>query len=139
MNLFIFDLDNTLLINNLTSSEKHIPDEIKSILNRIKEKGHMITIASHNSDPIYFLDKFEIKHLFNSSVYGCSTYDQKGHSKVEHFNKLIKYYQGRFEPNRMIFFDDYLKYVLEARRLGIKGVQVNCVTGVTWKDVEHFM
>lgn len=156
--LFIFDLDDTLLLHNLDEySRKKYEDQLIPFLYNLKNSGKILTLVTYNTNPQKFLNEKSICHLFdyiysplvmsldeyqmsakfydNSSVWITQNTVKICTCKVVITQQIIEKYTCT--PEKTIFFDDYKVTVNKVKQLGVESVLVDPVKGIPFTS-KHF-
>lgn len=135
--LFVFDLDDTLYLRTLeneyeysNSNMYHLSDKyraeyenkIKNILSKLKEKGHKIAMASHNTYPYRHLKRMDIIHLFDFII------GEYPRSKVCMIKEIVSKTNSHIDD--VLFFDDNERVVNEVRKYNIKTYFVETDFGI---------
>jgi HAD superfamily phosphatase (TIGR01681 family) len=125
VNLYIFDLDDTLILSNYVGDldigkkyEHTLGPETDKILQDLKNKNHIIALASYNSDAISLMHKFDILKYFDHAE---AYYD--GLNKLSHLNRIMDKYP--IPNDKIYFFDDLDENIATAHRLGIHGIKID--------------
>lgn len=151
--VYIFDLDNTLILHNSREpykSEYH--NKVSFGLKRLKSDGKMLCLVTYNTNPASVLK--DLTHLFDhvytpdmitldeyrsnserfvdSTVWMCSKNVRICKNKAIVINDLLKNLDD-VSPNQVIFFDDNLNHVCAVQRLGVLSVPVNPVKGIPFE------
>lgn len=124
--LVIFDLDDTLYVE-----PNRLGDDVLWCLEYLKNKGHLLAIASHNLEGELLLRRFDILDYF--SVVEC--FVPPGQTKMPLIYKILE--ATKKNPSDVIFFDDLPVNIAEVSAAGIHSVRVDCYTGVTWMDLHE--
>lgn len=149
--LFVFDLDFTLWdaagtwcdcttppykkVNN------HVEDfngekivlytDVVSVLNRLKKAGKQLAVASRTTAPIIarnLMELFEIRHFFDyEEIYPTS--------KILHFRAINE--QSGVTFNKMVFFDDEHRNIVDVKSLGVEAVHV--VNGLNLRHISKYL
>ena len=129
--LIIFDLDGTLHEHHNKKQElqKHIPE----ILAKLKKSGKILVIASLNSNADNILYQYNISQFFDK-IY-CKNWMFYGDFKTDMFIQIRRDFNIEYE--NMLFFDDNIKYCLEADTLHIKSILVNNTTLLQQDDISR--
>jgi HAD superfamily phosphatase (TIGR01681 family) len=138
LKLVVFDIDYT--IHNV--KDKYMPKHVLDILQFFRHNNIPIAIASLNQYAQYVLKCYKIYHLFSSVEYRqkineCHTNEQINEynslSKTQMFHRLSKKFKINYEE--MLFFDDNVLNIIDAKEIGIKAVYVNPNKLITWTNV----
>lgn len=138
LKLVVFDIDYT--IHNV--KDKYMPKHILDILQFFRDNNIPIAIASLNQYAEYVLMGYKIYHLFSSVEYRqkiteCHTNEQINEyyslSKTQMFHRLSKKFNIKF--NEMLFFDDNVLNIIDAKEIGIISIYVNPNKLITWTNV----
>lgn len=139
LKLVVFDIDDTIRDTKL----QQIPNHIIDILQYFHENNVVLAIASLNQYAPYFLYYHNISHFFDFVEYRLNIEDCKTNEEiVEHyslrkinmFERLANKLDITFD--NMLFFDDSVVNILDARRLRIKSIYVNAKNLLTWQNVK---
>lgn len=149
--IFVFDLDFTIWdaggtwcdctvppysnVNNHVidayGAEIVLYDDVKNILNLLKDKGKTIAAASRTNAPhiaIELLERFGIRHFFHlEEIYPSS--------KIKHLNQII----GRTgnSVNDIVFFDDEMRNIHEVSAMGIKSIHLD--DGLKMRHIKPYL
>lgn len=138
LKLVVFDIDDTIHHSKLKQMPRHIVD----ILQCLHEKNVVLAIASLNEHAPYILNGYNISYLFDFVEYRlnineCFTDEEiveyYSLRKINMFERLANRMDIAFE--NMLFFDDSVVNILDARRLKIKSICVNAKKLVTWQNI----
>jgi FMN phosphatase YigB (HAD superfamily) len=138
LKLVVFDIDDTIHHTQL----KQMPAHVLDILNFFHGNDVCIAIASLNQYAPLILDYYKISHLFDvveyrSNIVQCYTDEQIQEyyslNKINMFNRMISKLDIKYED--ILFFDDSLMNVLDAKELNIKSICVDPKKLITWKNV----
>ena len=145
--IFIFDLDDTLILNNYNNENYN--DKIYKFLIYLKNKGKILAIASHNGAPKFTIKMYnkKILNLFESDdILGAEEVVSKDqitnldsdisftngdyiyYKKTEMIKKLIKKYDLKFKD--VIFFDNDKGHILDALGENIVSILVDPKDGI---------
>jgi len=139
LKLIVFDIDDTIHHTKL----KQMPNHIVDILQCLYKNNVVLAIASLNQYAPYILDYYNISHLFEIVEYRlninqCKTNKEIDEyyslTKINMFERLVKKLDIRFE--NILFFDDSVLNILDAKELNIKSICVNAQTLITWQNVK---
>jgi HAD superfamily phosphatase (TIGR01681 family) len=139
LKLVVLDIDNTIHHTNVKEMPKHILD----ILKYFHKNNVILAIASLNQYAPYILDYYNISHLFRvveyrSNIDDCRTCEQIEEyyslKKTNMFQRLIKTLDINFE--NILFFDDSVLNIIDAKELNIKSICVNAEKLLTWQNVK---
>jgi HAD superfamily phosphatase (TIGR01681 family) len=140
LKMVIFDLDGTLQFNSIIE----MPTRISDIITFFRKNNVIICLASLNRDAEWFLSHHNLLHLFDAiekrqGYRNCSTIEEKNENKSLKKNLMFKRLMAKFnvQPEQMLFFDDYVYNILDARNMKIKSVMVNPSKLITWTDVRE--
>ena len=141
--VYVFDLDDTLYLHNADSVYKNeYHKRVKVFLEELKNQDKILCIATHNRTPNHYLERLEIKELFDEIIYehknvhpwyNCIT---EYTSKKDMLNNIIE----KFDCNtdEIIFFDDNNYNIKEIQTLGIRSIKVSAKDGVNIEVVMGF-
>lgn len=124
VDVLVFDLDDTLRPRNQSMPFL----EVKQLLTGLKQAGYLLALASLNEDAESDLAVLGLQPFFDCVQ--CSLQD----TKYDMLKKIMEHFNVPVE--RMVFFDDIMSHVLEARALGITSVLINGRTGVNQHYVD---
>mgnify|MGYP000550119657 CR=1 FL=1 len=139
LKLVVFDIDFT--IQNAHSI--HMPLHVLNILQFFRKSNVCMVIASLNQCAPAVLQIHKVYHLFHCVEYRphlsrCKTDDQIDEyfslKKTQMFQRLSQKYNVKYDE--MLFFDDSVLNIVDAKELGIKSVCVNPNNLITWKNVQ---
>lgn len=122
--ILIFDLDDTLL----DPRTRDLFPQVRAILQRAKDQGHRMFLASFNPRATRFLEWYEIQGFFEGVAKHFSDV-----TKPEQIDQLAR--EHGFELGRVWFFDDVAENVGRCRVQGIRCVHVDSLVGVTDENV----
>lgn len=130
MNIFIFDLDDTLIHEFCSSSDNpYICDETVEVLDYLRKHG-ILVLSTHNEDALKILPKLHLESYFDH-VECIFTYDYK----YKQLKSIKDKYTSLYGKCTFYFFDDLEENLTTARKLDIKTIHVNYETGITMKDL----
>jgi len=97
--------------------EKELDDEVLRAVNKLREKGVKVCLASDNEKyrAEYLLNTVGIKPLFDDTFFSCFVGYTK--SEPEFFKAIIE--SLNLKPEEIVYFDDDQKNVDIAKELGI--------------------
>lgn len=151
MKLFVFDLDFTLWNAGDTWCDATQPpyywengqlldqsgrwlrlyDDVRSILDRLKEDEKMIAAASRTYEPSWarnLLQLFEIESYFDVlEIYP--------NDKTKHLSRILKH--TNVDANNVVFFDDEYRNIRDVSAMGIQSVFVD--NGLSWQLLEPYL
>ena len=138
LKMVVFDLDETLQHNKT----EHLPQYVRDILQAFVEKDVPIALVSLNPSALLYLKLHKIMHLFTDVE--C----RKHKKNLTNADEIIEYvcvtknrmferimHRQKLKPENILFFDDNVHNILEARAMKIKCVRVNPINLVRWRDV----
>lgn len=127
--LVIFDLDDTLIHEGFEDVPGAFlfPSTLE-ILRWLRARGHELAIASHNDDAHALLTKNGIEDFFDCVV----GYQPRCGLKTPLLKAVLRHFQGRYGPSDCVYYDDVQVHVREATDLGIRGLVVPHLDGITW-------
>lgn len=139
--LVIFDLDNTLHIES--KPDQKLMMTVREIIvffhiNKIK-----IALASLNKCAETSLELYHITDYFNcitrrKYMWECKTDEEyrlsKTRTKTYMFNEIFK--ELDIKPSEAILFDDRMRHIYEALKLGMKFSRVNPKRLLDWSNVK---
>lgn len=149
--LFIFDLDDTLILHNVDLDlRKQYEDKLIPFLNNLKYNGKILTLVTYNTNPTVFLNKYDILHLFDY-IYSPQllTFEEYAMSSDIHHNStiwisgkivrvcvcksvIVKQILEKFNctNDKTIFFDDHSLNIKKVEQLGIQSILVDPLKGI---------
>lgn len=135
LKLVVFDLDNTI-------HNGEFPIQVLDILQFFRVNNVIMCIASFNQHAPRFLEYFKISHLFDKIEYRqhitrCFTDEEIDEyyslKKTNMFHRISK--EFNIDYSEMLFFDDNILNIHDAKKIGIKSVCVNPTTLLTWRNI----
>lgn len=138
LKMVVFDLDETLQHNKT----EHMPQHVRDILQAFVEKDVPIALVSLNPSALLYLKLHKIIHLFTEVE--CRKYkkDLRNADEIIEYVSITKnrmferiMQRQKLKPENILFFDDNVPNILEARAMKIKCVRVNPTYLVRWRDV----
>lgn len=149
--LFIFDLDDTLLLHKVDKFNRKIyEDQLISFLHNLKNSGKILTLVTYNTYPEKFLNKNSIHHLFdyiyrpeivpfneyqnsnkfyeNASIWVIGNTVKICTCKSIIIKEIIENYKCHLK--KIIFFDDHKFNVDKVKKLGIDSILVDPFNGI---------
>lgn len=138
LKLVIFDLDNTMH----SVKDKQMPKHVVDILQYFYHNDIYIALASLNQYARHILKGYKIEHIFHSIEYRkqisqCHTDEQIDEyyslNKINMFNRLSTKLNVKYDE--ILFFDDSVLNIIDAKELGIKSIYVNPDKLITWTNV----
>lgn len=139
LKLVIFDIDDTIH----HTKPRQMPEHILDILQYFHENNVVLAIASLNQHAPYILDCYNISHFFKFvehrlNINECKTNEEIDEHyslrKIKMFERLANKLDIKFD--NILFFDDCVLNIIDARRLNIKSIYVNAAKLITWQDVK---
>jgi HAD superfamily phosphatase (TIGR01681 family) len=139
LKLVVFDIDNT--IHHPKSQQ--MPSHVIDILQHFHKCNVVLAIASLNQYAPDILDYYKISHLFQFIEYRINVKECKTNEQIEEYYSLQK--TKMFERLRdkmnitfdnILFFDDSVLNILDAKELNIKSICVNATKLITWQNVK---
>lgn len=128
--LVIFDLDDTLCHEGTgVYKDKVLSKEAKVVLDYLQKEGHLLAVASHNTEAVRMVKELGISQFFFKIV----GYRPKSYKKMPLVEEILK--ETNMSKDDVVFFDDLYENVSELKRKGIKARIVNWQTGVTKNDL----
>jgi putative hydrolase of the HAD superfamily len=100
--------------------EREVDKEVLDIANKLREKGIKVYLASDNEKyrAEYLLNKVGLKDKFDETFFSCFLgYTKSG---TEFFKAIVK--KLNLNPDEIVYFDDDLKNVNVAKKVGIKAL-----------------
>lgn len=138
---YVFDLDNTLYMHNV-NEEYFLEYKLKLIkfLRELKENGIILCIATHNKNPVNYLNELNIKDLFEHIIY-----EQR--DVCSYLNKITDYTPKsemikeimeltNCNSNEVIFFDDDMYNIRDVESKNIKSILVCDKIGITFDNIK---
>ena len=125
--LIVFDLDDTLIQGDRADI---VFKDTREIMEKLKEHGYKLGIASHNSHANWYLKKNNLDGYFDF----VQAFDTNNLSKFQHMTNLMN--DLNLKKNECILFDDHLEIVADITGHGIPGFLVDYTTGVTLHNVK---
>lgn len=139
LKLVVFDIDDTIHHTQLRQMPEHIPN----ILQCFYENNVALAIASLNQHAPYLLDYYKLSHIFDFVEYRKNIDDCKTNEEIEEYYSLtkIKMFERlskklNIKFDNILFFDDSVLNVLDAKELSIKSICVNAKKLITWQNVK---
>ncbi len=147
--MYIFDLDDTLILKNNEEYKINIVEKIK----QLKKFGKKISLVTFNSYPDEWINSNEIEfdYVYKPDMININeeeTY-MKGKNKFEFIiwvignqkkicrnkSKVIEEMLEKFkiDPNNAIFFDDYYRNIESVSKIGVESILVNPSVGIPYK------
>ncbi len=144
LKLVVFDIDNTLhnIMHGWRCGNAVLPIQVSDILQFFRDNNVIMCIASLNQHAPLFLGYYKVLHLFDKIEYRrhitkCFTDEQIDEhyslKKINMFNRISK--EFNIDYNSMLFFDDNILNICDAKELGIKSICVNPKTLLTWRNI----
>lgn len=139
LKLVVFDIDDTIHHTQLRQMPIHILD----ILQCLHKRKIALAIASLNQHAPYILQGYSISHLFDIVEYRININKCKTNAEIEEyyslkkvnmFERLIKKLAINYE--NVLFFDDSVLNIFDAKELNMKAICVDANTLVTWKNIK---
>lgn len=135
--LLIFDLDDTLIVDNKLIFDKVMVQDLEKMLIKLKQNGHILAIASYNTHPKRILQNLQISKYFKiiigrhclieSDIYDCKKI------MVKHIMDKLK-----MENRETIFFDDQLVNIKTIEKMNIETCKIDEQIGLTWGNLYKF-
>ena len=113
ISLIIFDLDETLIC----SKTRSLLYNVKDILQRLKNTGFIIGLASYNAHADIILELHEIKHFFNFIEYEDTRGVKHLDMKKKMLNNIIQ--KSGIPSDKCLFLDDQIRNLVTAKELGM--------------------
>lgn len=125
-NLFIFDLDDTLYLRSNYNYDyvNEYKLKLKSFLKYLKTQNKILTIASHNRKPHFFLQEIEILEFFD---YIIGEYPRNKACMVKSLLELTN-----CTHSEAIFFDDLINNVKDVEDIGVKSILICDYDGINF-------
>lgn len=140
LKLIVFDIDNTIH----SVKDQNMPKHVLDILHFFCHNKVPIAIASLNQYAPQILKGYNIDHLFHSIEYRqhlsqCQTNDQIDEYYSLQKNKMFSRLSNtlNIKYNEMLFFDDTVINIIDAKELGINSIYVNPEKLITWTNVKE--
>lgn len=114
--LIIFDLDSTLM-----SDYGELYDNVEKMLREIREKKIKIALASYNVNGENRLKRSGIRQYFDMII--CESWNQED---IDYKDKMLQQVLKSMdmEASDVIFFDDNIKNIKTAEKLGVNAIHV---------------
>lgn len=113
ISFIIFDLDDTLICKRT----RLLFCNVKEVLQRLKNTGLIIGLASYNAHADIILEKHKIKHLFDFVEFEDTRGKKDLDMKKNMLSKLLK--QSCIPSNKCLFVDDQMRNLVTAKDLGM--------------------
>lgn len=139
--LVIFDLDNTLHIESKPGQK--LTMTVREIIAYFYVNNIKIALASLNKYAENSLELYHITDYFNcvtrrKNIWECTTLEEyrlsKTRAKTYMLNEILEKLQ--IEPSEAILFDDRMRHIYEALKLGMKFSRVNPKRLLDWSNVK---
>lgn len=127
----VFDLDDTLIHEGFSESEPRLCAETPKVLEYLLQKGHKLSIASHNHRALKILETI---HLHDHFAVVCG-YVPKCVTKNPHIEEILTALKA--QKDSIVLFDDLQSNITAAKQYGVSAHLVNWKTGITFKDVQR--
>jgi HAD superfamily phosphatase (TIGR01681 family) len=140
LKLVVFDIDNTIH----SVKERHMPKHVLDIIHFFRENNVCMAIASLNQYAPKILMRYKTSHLFSSVEYRrriseCHTNEQIEEyfslNKTQMFHRLCSRFNIKYDE--ILFFDDRVLNIIDAKILGINSVYVNPEKLITWTNIHN--
>jgi HAD superfamily phosphatase (TIGR01681 family) len=119
ISLIIFDLDETLIC----SKTRSLLYNVKDILQRLKNTGFIIGLASYNAYADRILEKHKIKHFFDYIEYEDTRGVKHLDMKKNMLNNII--HKSGIPSEECLFLDDQMRFLDTAKDLGMSITHVD--------------
>jgi HAD superfamily phosphatase (TIGR01681 family) len=138
--LVIFDLDNTLHFES--KPDQRLDITIREIILYLKLNKVKIALASLNTHAEIHLSRYNLIDHFDYVVrrkrfWECETSEEyhlsKTRTKTYMFNEIFE--QLQIKPSEAILFDDRMRHIFEALKMGMKFSRVNPARLLTWHNI----
>jgi HAD superfamily phosphatase (TIGR01681 family) len=127
--LYIFDLDDTIYLRKVNKTSQYDYHKlIRKVLTSLKKEGKVLCMASHNLDPISYLEELGVYHLFD---YIIGEYPRKKDSMVLEILERTGY-----EKQDVIFFDDMDWNTEPVSKMGIDCYLIKSRLGILEKLID---
>jgi len=131
----VFDLDNTLYLHTcIKNYTENYHKKIKEFLEKLKEMGKKLYIASHNKNPNHYLDILGIRDLFDGVIFEQKDVCPSINSITEYTSKADMLYDiikcENCNISDVVFFDDAEYNINIVNDIGIKSIKVNPLLGL---------
>mgnify|MGYP001050793401 CR=1 FL=1 len=140
--IYVFDLDNTLYLHKADKTytcEYH--KKVKDFLVDLKNNNKKLYIATHNLNPIIYLNLINIQSsLFdgiiketkyvNPIMNSISEYTSKKDMVLEILNNNID-----LTTDDVIFFDDHYFNIKEVESINVKSIHVDQNKGINFNEI----
>jgi HAD superfamily phosphatase (TIGR01681 family) len=113
ISFIIFDLDDTLICKNTRS----LFYNVKNILQRLKDIGFIIGLASYNAHAEKILELHKIKHFFDFIEYEDTRGVKHLDMKKNMLNNII--HKSGIPSEECLFLDDQIRFLNTAKDLGM--------------------
>lgn len=140
--VFVFDLDDTLYLHNIGSYSEEYHVKVKNFLVYLKDNNKLLYITTHNTNPIYYLDKLNITYLFDGIIKETRNVCPLKNDICEYTNKKDMIYEilnkddnKRLTKEDVIFFDDHTYNITQVNSIGVKCILVDSLKGITFSDI----
>ena len=139
--LVIFDLDNTLHFEN--KNDQRLGMSIREIIVYFHVNKVKIALASLNKNAEYHLYRYNLTDYFDYIMrrqhpWECETAKDYSLSKTRNktymFNEILK--ELEIKPSEAILFDDRMRHIFEALKMGMKFSLVNPRCLLSWKNIK---
>lgn len=139
--IFVFDLDNTLYLHNgnkIYTDEYH--KKVKNFLVYLKDNDKKLYIATHNFNPIKYLDKLNITELFDGIIKETKNVHPSLNTIMEYTSKkymMLEILNNHTDLTKddIIFFDDHNYNIKEVESINVKSIYVNQLKGINFSEI----
>lgn len=129
----IFDLDDTLMCNKTGL----LFDNVREILQRLKNMGLIIGLASYNAYADRVLEKHKIKHFFDFIEYEDTRYLKYIDMKKNMLCTILK--KAGVPSDKCLFVDDQMRNLVTAKELGMLIGHVDKILNPVHVIVENYL
>ena len=129
----IFDLDDTLLCKRTGL----LFDNVRDILQRLKNMGLIIGLASYNAHADRILEKHKIKHFFDFIEYEDTRYLKYLDMKKNMLCTILK--KAGLPSDKCLFVDDQMRNLVTAKDLGMLIGHVDKILNPVHVIVENYL
>lgn len=146
--VYIFDLDDTLLLHNVQEPYRsHYFSKITSLLKDLKRQGKVLCMVTYHCKPHSVMneDIHLFDHIYSPEVMTITEYQSKGvfpDSTVWMSGKNVRICRSKavviremisklaFQFDQVVFFDDNPHHVYSVQQLGVHAFLVNPCKGI---------
>lgn len=128
----IFDLDETLVC-----PRRGLLENVTCILDKLKNKGYVLGIASYNPYAERVLHKYDIKHYFDYIEYEDYRKQQRIDMKERMLSNILM--QSKVPSEKVLFVDDQVRFLNTAKKLGMSVCLVDKVLAPVHEMVHKYL